>query len=161
MSQFAAKAPILLNFPAVGGASSIHDPNGGLVSDFSSYGPTFDMFFKPTIAAPGGNILSTIPLGKFALASGTSMATPFAAGCAALILQAKGKSSEVARAISDLFQTTASNVQSSNTDGSQLQTLSQQGSGLLQVDRAIFTKTLVTPGQLMLNDTAHSNLMCV
>lgn len=36
--------------------------------------------------APGQNILSTVPGNKYALMSGTSMANPFAVGCASLLL---------------------------------------------------------------------------
>jgi subtilisin family serine protease len=36
--------------------------------------------------APGQNILSTIPNNRYALMSGTSMANPFAVGCASLLL---------------------------------------------------------------------------
>jgi hypothetical protein len=74
-SQFAAGATVSLTFPQTGGYAALPDPNGGLVSSFTSYGPSFDMYFKPAVAAPGGNILSTypVPLGAYAVLSGTSM----------------------------------------------------------------------------------------
>lgn len=129
------------------------------MSSFSSSGPTFDMQFKPAVAAPGGNILSTLPLalGGFGVESGTSMATPFTAGASALVLQSKGKSKAVATGIRSLFQTTAGGVRSGKSESDMFQTVSQQGAGLIQVNNAIDTKTIVTPGQLTLNDTAHFN----
>ncbi len=48
-------------------------------SDFANYGKWID------IAAPGEEILSTYPVNKYAYWTGTSMATPFVAGEAALI----------------------------------------------------------------------------
>jgi hypothetical protein len=74
-SEFAAGVNVSLTFPQTGGSASLPDPTGGLVSSFTSYGPTFDMFFKPAVAAPGGNIVSTypVPLGAYAVLSGTSM----------------------------------------------------------------------------------------
>ena len=48
-------------------------------SDFANYGKWVD------IVAPGEEILSTYPVGKYAYWSGTSMATPFVSGEAALI----------------------------------------------------------------------------
>ena len=48
-------------------------------STFSNYGSAID------ICAPGENILSAVPGGKFDVKSGTSMSTPLVAACAALL----------------------------------------------------------------------------
>jgi len=46
-------------------------------------------------------------------------------------------------------------VPSSHTDGDPLQTVSQQGAGLINVFDAIYATTVVSPSELALNDTAH------
>ncbi|RDB16703.1 Minor extracellular protease vpr [Hypsizygus marmoreus] len=157
VSQFAAGVPVTLTFPQTGGSTNFPDPAGGLISSFTSYGPSNDFFFKPSVAAPGGNILSTLPTtqGSFGVESGTSMATPFVAGSAALLFSVKGKSPSVGRTARTLFETTAKRVPSTHTDGDPLQTVTQQGAGLINVFDAIHTTTIVSPGQLVLNDTAH------
>jgi subtilisin family serine protease len=53
----------------------------GLVAEFSNYGPkTVDVF------APGVDIYSSVPGGKYQRESGTSMAAPVVTGLAALIM---------------------------------------------------------------------------
>ncbi|KAF8125019.1 peptidase S8/S53 domain-containing protein [Mycena galopus ATCC 62051] len=146
VEQYVAKVNITISFPQTGEATTIPNPAGGLISTFSTIGPTFEMDLSPALAAPGGNILSTIPLrlGGYAVESGTSMSTPFAAGAAALILESLGR-----------LRRLGGRVASSHTDGTPLQTVAQQGAGLIQVDQAINMKTIVTPGQIALNDTEH------
>lgn len=50
------------------------EPQHLKVSPQTSYGPTFDLLFKPSLAAPGGNILSTYVGQTYQVDSGTSMA---------------------------------------------------------------------------------------
>jgi subtilisin family serine protease len=62
------------------GASSSETKGKKLIADFSNYGSTtVDLF------APGVDIYSTVPNGKYEDASGTSMACPATAGVAAMI----------------------------------------------------------------------------
>ena len=57
------------------------------MSDFTSWGVTPNLDFKPEITAPGGNILSTFQDDKYGTMSGTSMAAPHVAGGSAIVLQ--------------------------------------------------------------------------
>ena len=68
------------------GAAESGEANGEeAIASFSSRGPSFDYSIKPEVIAPGVEILSSIPNGKTAKASGTSMASPHVAGIAALV----------------------------------------------------------------------------
>jgi subtilisin family serine protease len=74
-------------------AAAVSNSRGGppdVVASFSSGGPTpVSLQLKPDVAAPGLNILSSVPdrAGSWAIFSGTSMASPHVAGAAALLRQ--------------------------------------------------------------------------
>ncbi|QRV81567.1 minor extracellular protease vpr protein [Ceratobasidium sp. AG-Ba] len=97
---------------------------GGLMSIFSTYGPSYDMHFATSLAAPGGDILSTypVPLGSYAIDYGTSMSAPFMAGAVALNLQVKGKTLYNAQTVRAAFQNTTSYIPNSKASDSLLET---------------------------------------
>lgn len=67
--------------------SKIANPSAGLISDFSSRGPSPKLEMKPEISAPGGQIYSTLNDDEYGVMSGTSMAAPHVSGGLALIRQ--------------------------------------------------------------------------
>lgn len=66
---------------------------------FSNYGPEMDL------AAPGDYIFSTLPNNQYDYRSGTSMATPFVSGVAALVLSRHPQFT--ARQVADILKNTA------------------------------------------------------
>ncbi|KAJ1966881.1 hypothetical protein IWQ62_002191, partial [Dispira parvispora] len=101
------------------------------VSYFSSWGPSPYFTMKPDITAPGNQIYSTLPLnmGRYGIQSGTSMASPYVAGCLALLCQLMPN--RAVPAYASYLRATAS-VLKSDKPGFIL-SLAQQGSGLIDM----------------------------
>lgn len=97
------------------GASDADDK----IADFSSRGPAVwktGSFPKPDIVAPGVKIKSSMPGGKYAELSGTSMATPHVAGVVALMYQLQPKIT--AEQLLNVLRTSAAKIgQDPNTFG--------------------------------------------
>ncbi|PSN73974.1 subtilisin-like protein [Corynespora cassiicola Philippines] len=129
----------------------------GSLSEFSSWGPTWELDVKPDIAAPGGQILSTYPvrLGSYAGASGTSMSAPLITGIVALLLSVRKDLSM--DDIKSLLATTAKpiNHTDSTTALLSLAPVPQQGSGIVQAWSALHATSIIHPSKLLLNDTEH------
>jgi subtilisin family serine protease len=130
---------------------------GGYVSDFSQWGPINELVALPTISAPGGFMLSTYPLalGGYAVESGTSMATPYFAGCIALLFEARGKISS--STVQSLFATNSNpNVFHDGVSAYPwLDSVAQQGAGLINAYDAVHAKTVLNVSSISFNDTEH------
>jgi hypothetical protein len=146
--------------PATAPKSLIYFNNtatAGFASDYTSWGPTFELEVKPQIATPGGMILSTYPreLGSYAVLSGTSMACPLAAAVYALIINVRGTKDP--KTLENLLSATAHpNVFRKNgVSLPLLAPVAQQGAGLIQAWDAAYATTLLSVSSLSFNDTDH------
>ncbi len=132
---------------------SVPIPTANLISTFSSWGPAPDLSFKPDIGAPGGTIRSTLPLeqGGYGPLSGTSMASPHVAGAAALLLEARPHTDPLE--VQERMQNTARpQLWSGNPALGFMELVHRQGAGMLRIDDAVLTDTLVTPSALPLGE---------
>jgi hypothetical protein len=93
------------------GATDINDD----IAYFSSRGPSLvTNETKPDVSAPGDNVRSALPNGSYGNFSGTSMASPHVAGCAALI-RSRSASLSITQ-IEDLLMNTAVDLGASGAD---------------------------------------------
>ncbi|KAJ2160074.1 hypothetical protein GGF46_002532 [Coemansia sp. RSA 552] len=135
---------------------------GGMMSWFSSYGPSPELGMTPLISAPGGNIWSTYPvrLGGYTTLSGTSMATPYVSGAIALLKQARpGLSVDEIRSFlvssGKLIIDPVTNLATSPF---------KSGSGLVNIHDAIKSRVAIYPSAISLNGSrvgpirGHSDL---
>ena len=151
------------------------DSNGGALSDSSSFGLAADLTVKPDVLAPGGNIYAAIPIKKqgergYASYSGTSMASPHAAGAAALLLQSNTALNP--GDVRTVLQNTAKPLDLRNPEALELDASTKakeavhlQGAGLINVPAAVAqahshakiasdaVPSTVTPSKISLGDT--------
>lgn len=149
-----ANGPATINWSQV--ISHVKSESPNLASDFTSWGLAADLSLKPDVAAPGGNIWSTLPLeqGTYGPMSGTSMASPHVAGSVALLLEARPELKGNWQAVRDLLQNTAQPERPFSfapTLGLQ-EMVTRIGAGLIKTDRAILTEQFASPGKISLGD---------
>ncbi len=126
-----------------GGLSKIASPSAGKLSVFSSWGATPALTLKPDITAPGGNIRAATLDGGYTNVSGTSFASPIAAGCALLVDSTvdSDDASLGASHVRRLLMSTASVVVDPETGVDY--SPRRQGAGLVQTDAALRTEAYV------------------
>lgn len=140
-----------------GKKASAVNPSAGKMSDFTSWGTTPNLEFKPEITAPGGNIWSTANNDSYQNMSGTSMAAPHVAGGSALVLQRVDKDFALtgkARALmaKNLLMSTAkahvdngiNQVKGAATAGVNFTSPRRQGAGIMDIQAATTSSAIVT-----------------
>ncbi|MFS0862265.1 S8 family serine peptidase [Fredinandcohnia sp. 179-A 10B2 NHS] len=157
-------AGVMVELSFNGDVTTAPNPTAGKMSDFTSWGVTPNLDFKPEITAPGGNIYSTFNDDQYGVMSGTSMAAPHVSGGSALVLQrvkedfAELTGQEKVEFAKNLLMNTASPVKDKGTVnsgaagsfGPLLQgwdnpySPRRQGAGLMQLHAALSTPVVVT-----------------
>nr|WP_268888336.1 S8 family serine peptidase [Heyndrickxia shackletonii] len=140
-----AKKKVEITF--TGKKSEMVNPSAGQMSDFTSWGLTPNLDFKPEITAPGGQIYSTLNNNKYGIKSGTSMAAPHVSGGSALVLQRVQKdfpdldgADKVNRA--KLLMMNSAIPVKDRAD--RYYSPRRQGAGLMKLDAAVETPVYVT-----------------
>ncbi|KAK4159703.1 subtilisin-like serine protease [Cladorrhinum sp. PSN259] len=147
-------------------AVGVYNSAGGIPSDYSSWGGTFELEIKPDVAAPGKNIYSTYLDDGYAVLSGTSMACPYVAGIAALYIGKYGGRSVhgpgFAKQLSDRIISSGAAVpwQVSQPTGLPIDygfwaPVAQVGTGLINATKILDYSTSLSFTKFALNDTAH------
>jgi len=120
--------------------------NPDFVAHFSSRGPVSPFYIKPDILAPGVYINTTQISGGYIVTSGTSFAAPHVSGAVALLLEKYPNINH--REIKSLLMTTAAPV--SDAYGQKF-SLSDSGSGRLNIAKAFQAKLIITPPNFVIN----------
>ncbi len=130
------------------------NPTAGQMSDFTSWGVTPSLDFKPEITAPGGNIYSTFNNNQYGVLSGTSMAAPHVSGGSALVLERVKEdfpnlsgAAKVGMA-KNILMNTSKVIEDKGTNNSaythNAYSPRRQGAGVMQLHAALSTPIVVT-----------------
>lgn len=164
VEALAAGGSITLDFSHIDGYVNLPVDGGGVPSVYTSWGGTFDLQLKPDIAAPGSTILSTYPtwLGSYTVMGGTSMATAYIAGVAALYIGQYGGRSIHGK---DFAKTLNARITASGRTMSwaglypggdiHLASPTQVGTGLIDAFKVLNYTTQLSFTRFLLNDTHH------
>lgn len=116
------------------------------MSHYTSWGPSHSLDLRPDITGIGGSVESAAYGGQTEIMSGTSMASPYVAGCTALVreyLKKQGVTAEgreLLRYVRALMMNTAVPYEENGL----LVTPRKQGAGQVALDRAMNSKVLLT-----------------
>ncbi|KAF4467133.1 serine endopeptidase [Fusarium albosuccineum] len=144
----------------------INEESGGAPSYFTSVGATNDLYIKPDIAAPGGNILSAYLNDEYAVLSGTSMACPYVAGVAALYISKHGGRSthgpDFAKDLAMRIISSGEDVRwhdgtGDSPDYGLMASVAQVGTGLVNATKVLDYSTSLSFTKFALNDTRYFN----
>ncbi|EON96749.1 putative serin endopeptidase protein [Phaeoacremonium minimum UCRPA7] len=144
----------------------VYNSAGGIPSYYTTWGGTYELEIKPDVAAPGANILSSYPGDQWAIMSGTSMATPYVAGIAALYISAFGgravHGNAIAKQITNRIVSSGRALpwqtmppDANPVDYGYWAPVPQVGSGLVDAWRVLNYTTQLTFDNFALNDTGH------
>ncbi len=129
----------------------VENQAAGVMSDFSSWGVTADLKLKPEITAYGGMVYSTRDKNTYGLMSGTSMATPYITGVAALVAQKYASVyGDDEQAMKQARKDYATSVMMSTAvpvieeESGIAYSPRKQGSGLVNIDAALSTLAYIT-----------------
>lgn len=140
----------------------VPNPFAGTPSYFTTLGSTWELGLKPDIGAPGSQILSLFLNQDYAIMSGTSMATPYVAGVAALYISKYGKRSrhgpDFAMRLNSRILASGKSVSWADYSGfvhnSGLRaSVTQVGTGLINASTVLDSTTQLSFTKFTLNDT--------
>lgn len=127
---------------------SNNEATGGKVSNYSTWGPTYDLRSGPTFGGPGRSIMSTYVQNGQGVATlgGTSMAAPLVAAAAALLSQARNTSDP--GTLQSLLASTAVHPRGPESP-------LQAGAGLVQLWDAARARGVLSVSGISFNDSSN------